>query len=89
MIKYTPAYLKKLEDFLEENEYEVRYEKGNFKSGYCLLEAKRMIMINKFSPLESRINSLLEIINYLKEQHLLLSDKNQLFLTENNFDVQM
>lgn len=84
MIKYTPAYLKKLEDFLKENNYDVRYEKGNFKSNYCLLEAKRLVMVNKFSPLESRINALTEIINFLKEQHLLVSDKDQLFLTEEN-----
>lgn len=82
MPKYTPAYLKKLEDFLKENNYEVRYEKGNFKSNYCLLEAKRLIMVNKFSTIESRVAALLEIINYLKENHLLTSENNQLFLSE-------
>lgn len=82
MPKFTPAYLKKLEDFLKENNYEVRYEKGNFKSNYCLLEEKRLVMINKFTAMESRITALLEIINYLKEQHLLTSENNQLFFTE-------
>ncbi len=75
-IKYTPNYLKKLEEIISENGYQVRYEKGNFKSGYCILETKKVVVINKFTPLESRINSLSEIIqtlgfsdaNYREEQ---------------------
>lgn len=77
MIKYTPNYLKKLEEIMSENDYKVRYEKGNFKSGYCILETKKVVVINKFTPLESRINSLTEIINSLgfsdvnhREEHL-------------------
>ena len=65
MIKYTPNYLKKLEEIMSENDYKVRYEKGNFKSGYCILETKKVVVINKFTPLESRINSLTEIISNL------------------------
>lgn len=65
MIKYTPNYLKKLEEIMSENGYQVRYEKGNFKSGYCILETKKVVVINKFTPLESRINSLTEIIKNL------------------------
>lgn len=65
MVKYTPATLKKLEDRLKEFAYEVRYEKGNFRSGYCVLEAKKVVMVNKFSTLESRIQSLIEITQQL------------------------
>lgn len=65
MPKFTPAYLKKLEEILKEQAYEVRYEKGNFRSNYCLLEAKRVVVINKFSSLESRIQALIEIITTL------------------------
>ena len=50
---------------MSENDYKVRYEKGNFKSGYCILETKKVVVINKFTPLESRINSLTEIISNL------------------------
>lgn len=65
MIKYTAASLKKLEEIMSTNGYEVRYEKGNFKSGYCILEDKKVVVINKFTPLESRINSLTGIIKDL------------------------
>ncbi len=68
MAKFTPAYLKKLEDVLKETGYEVRYEKGNFRSNYCLLETKKVVVINKFSTLESRIQSLIEILTTLVDQ---------------------
>lgn len=74
MVKYTQAYLKKLEDLLKEGAYEVRYEKGNFKSGYCVLEEKRVVVINKFSTLESRIQALVEIIQTMAKSGLLQSD---------------
>ncbi|MFI5220089.1 MAG: hypothetical protein ACHQNT_11450 [Bacteroidia bacterium] len=65
MIKYTPQFLKKLEDILEENNYTIRNEKGNFKSGYCILQDTRVIVINKFSTIESRVNALIEILKEL------------------------
>lgn len=74
MAKFTPAYLKKLEDLLESCGYDVRYEKGNFKSNHCLIEAKKVVVINKFSVLESRIQSLLEIIQTLYAQGVLQAD---------------
>ena len=80
MTKYTPAYLKKLEDLLKEGAYEVRYEKGNFKSGYCILEDKRVVVINKFSTLESRIQALMEIIQAMSNSGLLTSDLKQVGL---------
>jgi hypothetical protein len=74
MAKFTPAYLKKLEELLKEQAYEVRYEKGNFRSNYCLLEAKRVVVINKFSTLESRIQALIEIITTLNANNQIQVD---------------
>jgi hypothetical protein len=74
MVKYTQAYLKKLEDLLKEGKYDVRYERGNFKSGYCILEDKRVVVINKFSTLESRIQALVEIIQGLSASGHLNND---------------
>lgn len=69
-MKYTPHFLKKLEDQLNLNGYQVRYEKGNFKSGYCVLETKKVVVVNKFMPLDNKINTLIEIINQLGNQDL-------------------
>ncbi len=60
--KYTPATLRKLEQLYEEARYAIRYEKGSFTSGYCILEARRVAVINRFLPIEGRINALLEIL---------------------------
>lgn len=71
MIKYTSNYLQKLEGLIKENNYTLRNEKGNFKSGYCLLKDSKVIVINKFATLESRINSLIEILKELHEKETL------------------
>jgi hypothetical protein len=60
--KYTPNTLKKLEQLFEEARYIIRYEKGNFNSGYCMIEERRVAVINRFLNTESRINVLLEIL---------------------------
>src|SRR6476659_3492338 len=60
--KYTPNTLKKLEELFEEGRYIIRYEKGHFNSGYCILESKRVVVINKFFNVEGRINALVEIL---------------------------
>ena len=67
MIKYTTQFLVKLEDLIAESDYTLRYEKGNFKSGYCVLKDQKIIIVNKFYPTEGKINALLDI---LKNVHL-------------------
>lgn len=61
-IKYTPATLKKFEELYEEIGFRIRFEKGNFQSGYCLIQDKRVAVINKFLTLEGRINALIDIL---------------------------
>lgn len=64
--KYTPNTLKKLEQLFEEARYRVRYEKGNFNSGFCVLEDRRIAVINRFLNVEGRINALVEILPTLE-----------------------
>jgi hypothetical protein len=61
-MKYTQTTLDKLEAILEESGYIVRYERGTFQSGYCILEEKKVVVLNKFLILEGRINTLVELI---------------------------
>ncbi len=61
-MRLTPTLLGKLEDLLETAGYRVRYEKGSFRGGACLLQDQQLIVVNKFFPLEGRINTLLEVI---------------------------
>ena len=62
MFKYNRATLTKLETILKQQDYTVRYERGNFKSGYCIVENKNVAVINKFFDVEARINILIEIL---------------------------
>jgi len=64
-MKYNQTTLDKLGDILSEAEYTVRYERGTFQSGYCILEQKRVVVLNKFLNVEGRINTLLELIPQL------------------------
>lgn len=61
-MKYTQHNLDKLEELLGELEYVIRYERGTFQSGYCILEQKKVVVLNKFLQLEGRINTLIDII---------------------------
>ena len=75
--KYTPNTLKKLEGLFEEARYIIRFEKGNFNSGYCILEERRVVVINKFFSVEGRINALLEILQTIQVNEDELSGEMQ------------
>ena len=66
MFKYTKYTLQKLESLFEEQEYQIRYEKGSFQSGYCMVENRKIAIINKFFDAEARINTLLEILSTIE-----------------------
>ena len=61
-IKYTKNFLDKLENIFAASEYILRYEKGNFKSGYCILKENKVVIINKYYTLDGKINTLIDII---------------------------
>lgn len=75
-IKITPASLAKLEKIFDEAKYVLRFEKGTFNSGYCILEHKRVVVINKFLNLEGRINSLLDILPTIDLDESMLSGES-------------
>jgi hypothetical protein len=64
-MKYTQSYLDKLQDILGESDYTLRFERGTFQSGWCLLEAKKIVVLNKLLDVEGRINTLVELIPQL------------------------
>jgi hypothetical protein len=64
-MKYNQAALDKIEQILDETGYVVRYDRGNFKSGYCILEERKVVVLNKFLQMEGRINTLIDIIPQL------------------------
>ena len=65
-MKYTQTTLDKIEKVIGEAGYIVRYERGTFQSGYCILEQRKVVVLNKFLQLEGRINTLLDLVPQLR-----------------------
>ncbi|HSV11710.1 MAG TPA: hypothetical protein VLI68_13110 [Hanamia sp.] len=76
-MKYNQSTLNKLERILEEAGYIVRYERGSFQSGYCILEDKKVVVLNKFLIPEGRINTLMDLIPALIINYDLLTQDSQ------------
>jgi hypothetical protein len=74
MGKYTKHTLKKIEELFKEMEYTIRYEKGNFQSGYCVVKDQRVAVINKFFDTDARVNTLAEILRTLEVDESSLSE---------------
>jgi len=75
-IKYSKHFLNKLEDVFSESDYILRYEKGNFKSGYCIINDTKVVVVNKFYSLEGKVNCLLEIFKSIELNIENLNPKN-------------
>lgn len=80
MLTATNHTLEKLELLLKTAGYRVRYEKGNFKTGACLLQSSRVVVVNKFANLESRIAAVADLARTLEIDQHLLDEKQAAFL---------
>ena len=76
-MKYTQTTLDKIENLIEETGYIIRYERGTFQSGFCILEDRKVVVLNKFLQLEGRINTLIELIPQLKIEAGVLSPESR------------
>jgi hypothetical protein len=81
-MKYTPHYLSRLEDIFAESEYMLRYEKGNFKAGWCVLKDTKIVVVNKYFTTEGKINCLIEILKNLQLNTESLGEKSQKLYSE-------
>ncbi|WP_353184946.1 hypothetical protein [Parapedobacter lycopersici] len=80
MLPNTQHSLDKLESLLRDLGYRVRYEKGNFRTGACMLQANKMVVVNRFSNLEMKINALTGLLQGINTESEALSDKQKQFL---------
>ena len=65
-MKYTQHNLDKIEKVAGECGYVIRYERGTFQSGYCILQDRKVIVINKFFQTEGRMNALIDLMPQLE-----------------------
>ena len=66
------AMLQEFEQIAEELGIRILKEKGNFIGGYCLLEEKGVIVVNKLKPIEQRIRSLAQAFARLDTSQIYL-----------------
>lgn len=76
-LKYTRPFLSRLEDIFTESDYVLRYEKGNFKAGYCLIKDMKVAIINKYFTTEGKVNCLYDILKNIQIDASGLSAKSQ------------
>ena len=81
-IKFSKHFLNKLEDVFSESDYILRYEKGNFKSGYCIIRDTKVVVVNKFYSLEGKVNCLVDILKSIELNTEKLNPKNQKLYNE-------
>jgi hypothetical protein len=81
-MKYTQTTLDKLEAIPEEAGYVLRYERGTFQSGYCILESRKVVVLNKFLQTEGRINTLIDLIPQLEIHAEQLTPESKKLFTE-------
>lgn len=65
-MKYVQSTLDKIEKVVEEAGYVIRYERGTFQSGYCILQERKVVVLNKFMQTEGRINTLIDLMPQLQ-----------------------
>ena len=76
-MKYTQHSIDKLEELPSEVKSVIRYERGTFPSGTCNLEARQVVVLNKFLQPAGRISALLAIRPKILTNHAVLSHEGR------------
>ena len=76
-MKFTQHTLDKIGKIAEESGYVIRYERGTFQSGYCILQEKKVVVLNKFFQVEGRINTLIDLLPQLEINFDALTHESQ------------
>ena len=81
-MKITQHQLDKIEKIIEDSGYVIRYERGTFQSGYCILQERRVVVLNKFLQTEGRINTMIDLLPQLDINFDALTLESQKLFTE-------
>tara|TARA_B100000900_G_C20504486_1_gene685237 strand:+ start:790 stop:1053 length:264 start_codon:yes stop_codon:yes gene_type:complete len=74
-----------LKEVFEKLNYKVVLDKGNFNTGYCLLEHEKIIVVNKNKPYENRVKILSSILSKINTDDIYLKPKiRELMISYNN-----
>jgi hypothetical protein len=84
VIKSSIVLLKKLEILLKEGGYKLRFERGNFKPGHCVLLENKVVVVNKFYTNDVKVSALIEIVRELQWRENDLSLESRKLLDQIN-----
>ena len=73
--KEFEAVLNDLKSLATQMGAKVRFERGDFKGGYCLLKESKVIVINKLSNLQKKVTVLAAALNELGIDEMYLTPK--------------
>ena len=62
---YNKQTLAKLERKLSSVAYRLRYGRGSFEAGYCMVNGRRVVVLSRLLSLEGRIDALSVILEEL------------------------
>ena len=84
-LKNLRTTYNELKEVFEKLNYKVVLDKGNFNTGYCLLEHEKIIVVNKNKPFENRIKILSSILSKIDTDDIYLKPKiRELMITYND-----
>lgn len=76
MALYSKTNMSILESVLRNHGFTLRFEKGNFQSGYCILKDRKVAIINRFFNREGRFRVLTELLREIPlDEELLAEDE--------------
>ncbi|MEW6508405.1 MAG: hypothetical protein AB1432_11730 [Bacteroidota bacterium] len=85
---------KEFENILEELKQlatqmgaKVRFERGDFKGGYCIIKKDRIIVINKLANLQRRVITLTSALKELGIEEIYLSPRLREIIEELNDNI--
>jgi len=67
--------LQELKSVADQLGASVRFEKGDFKGGYCIIHEKKVIVINKFANLQKKVMILSAALKELGVESIYLSPR--------------
>ena len=76
-MRFSKKLYEQILQLLREQGYSIRFEKGNFQFGYCLVKNRKIIIINRFFKSDARMNCLLELLPELEINEGLFSNTSR------------
>ncbi|HOJ37579.1 MAG TPA: hypothetical protein PLI27_00605 [Ignavibacteriales bacterium] len=81
--KQIEGFIEDLKNIAKENGITVRFEKGDFKGGFCILKDSRLIVINKNFDLKRKAVTLVRSIKEIGiDQNTYISPQLQQFIED-------